>query len=238
MIQVYEYFIQHHLAKGFESYIGSVTCVPGCFCMYRLKYNDGTLVLAHPNIIKQYSEIAADTLHKKNLLDLGEDRFLTTLFLKNFPGKRIEFHPQAVSWTRIPETFRILLSQRRRWVNSTFHNLTELVRLKTLPSYGWIFSFRFFVMIDVLGCMILPALTMYLYYMIIKIAMAHEWVGDYAVIVAGFVGVHLIPSILFLHSRDYQNYFWMLVYFIIGKKHIFFNERCDQVDCANLIKLK
>jgi chitin synthase len=29
MIQVYEYFISHHLAKAFESLFGSVTCLPG-----------------------------------------------------------------------------------------------------------------------------------------------------------------------------------------------------------------
>ena len=29
MIQVYEYYISHHLAKSFESLFGSVTCLPG-----------------------------------------------------------------------------------------------------------------------------------------------------------------------------------------------------------------
>ena len=37
MIQVFEYFISHHLSKSFESVFGSVTCLPGCFCMYRIK---------------------------------------------------------------------------------------------------------------------------------------------------------------------------------------------------------
>jgi hypothetical protein len=27
----------------------------------------------------------------------------------------------------VPDTFRVLLSQRRHWINSTIHNLTELV---------------------------------------------------------------------------------------------------------------
>jgi len=31
MIQVYEYFISHHLAKAFESLFGSVTCLPGWY---------------------------------------------------------------------------------------------------------------------------------------------------------------------------------------------------------------
>ncbi|KAG5459978.1 MAG: chitin synthase-domain-containing protein, partial [Olpidium bornovanus] len=37
MVQVYEYYISHHLAKAFESLFGSVTCLPGCFCMYRIR---------------------------------------------------------------------------------------------------------------------------------------------------------------------------------------------------------
>ncbi|KAJ2760004.1 hypothetical protein H4S06_001948, partial [Coemansia sp. BCRC 34490] len=37
MMQVYEYFISHHLTKAFESLFGSVTCLPGCFCMYRIR---------------------------------------------------------------------------------------------------------------------------------------------------------------------------------------------------------
>ncbi|KAG8419173.1 hypothetical protein J3458_004075 [Metarhizium acridum] len=34
MIQVYEYFISHHLAKAFESLFGSVTCLPGWYVHY------------------------------------------------------------------------------------------------------------------------------------------------------------------------------------------------------------
>lgn len=35
MIQVYEYFISHHLAKAFESLFGSVTCLPGWYVSSR-----------------------------------------------------------------------------------------------------------------------------------------------------------------------------------------------------------
>ncbi|KAJ7038911.1 chitin synthase-domain-containing protein [Mycena alexandri] len=34
MMQVYEYFISHNMAKAFESLFGSVTCLPGCFTLY------------------------------------------------------------------------------------------------------------------------------------------------------------------------------------------------------------
>jgi chitin synthase len=39
-----------------------------------------------------------DTLHKKNLLLLGEDRYLTTLMLRTFPKRKMIFVPQAVSF--------------------------------------------------------------------------------------------------------------------------------------------
>lgn len=42
-------------------------------------------LLAAKEIIDDYAENHVDTLHKKNLLSLGEDRYLTTLILKHFP---------------------------------------------------------------------------------------------------------------------------------------------------------
>ena len=100
-IQVYEYFISHHLAKGFESVFGGVTCLPGCFCMYRLKARKGdgdwVPIITKPEIVQEYSQNTVETLHQKNLLLLGEDRFLTTLMLRNFPYRKMVFTPHAVS---------------------------------------------------------------------------------------------------------------------------------------------
>lgn len=100
-IQVYEYFISHHLAKGFEAVFGGVTCLPGCFSMYRLKARKGdgdwVPIITKPEIVQEYSSNTIDTLHQKNLLLLGEDRFLTTLMLRNFPYRKMTFTPQAVS---------------------------------------------------------------------------------------------------------------------------------------------
>jgi hypothetical protein len=60
---------------------------------------------------------------------LGEDRFLTTLMLKTFPQERKLIFVPAGHAARpiVPHEFRVLLSQRRRWINSTIHNLLELV---------------------------------------------------------------------------------------------------------------
>ena len=35
MIQVFEYYISHHLGKGFESVFGGVTCLPGWYLTTR-----------------------------------------------------------------------------------------------------------------------------------------------------------------------------------------------------------
>lgn len=97
-------------------------------------------------IIDDYSEGNLDTLHKKNLFSLGEDRYLTTLMMKHFPTFKTKFILDAVARTFAPESFRVLFSQRRRWINSTVHNLCELVLLP--ERFGFCCcSMRFFVFI-------------------------------------------------------------------------------------------
>lgn len=44
MIQVYEYYISHHLAKAFESLFGSVTCLPG-WLVYPFWFKMGSLLI-------------------------------------------------------------------------------------------------------------------------------------------------------------------------------------------------
>lgn len=160
-IQVFEYFISHHQAKSFESVFGGVTCLPGCFCMYRIKAPKGgnnywVPILANPDVVEHYSENVVDTLHKKNLLLLGEDRFLTTLMLRTFPKRKQVFVPQAVCKTTVPDKFMVLLSQRRRWINSTIHNLMELVLVRDLCG-TFCFSMQFVVFIELMGTLVLPA---------------------------------------------------------------------------------
>lgn len=115
MLQVFEYYINHHMKKAFESVFGCVTCLPGCFTMYRTFTSDGRSLIASDDVFSEYARNDIESLHEKNLYDLGEDRMLTTLLLKNFPDMRLSFVPEAVCWTIVPHTFFILLSQRRRW---------------------------------------------------------------------------------------------------------------------------
>jgi chitin synthase len=158
-IQVFEYYLSHHMTKAFESCFGGVTCLPGCFSMYRIKCpKDGGWVpiLASPDIVSVYSQCVVDTLHKKNLLLLGEDRFLTTMMLRTFPKRKLIFVPRAYCKTVVPDTFKILLSQRRRWINSTIHNLMELSLVNELCG-TFCFSMQFVIMMELVGTVTLPA---------------------------------------------------------------------------------
>ncbi|KAK0872410.1 hypothetical protein LTS02_001302 [Friedmanniomyces endolithicus] len=212
MIQVYEYYISHHLAKAFESLFGSVTCLPGCFCMYRLRTADkGRPLIISDKVVHEYADINIDTLHKKNLLSLGEDRYLTTLMTKHFPAMSYKFVPDAYALTEAPSEWSVLLSQRRRWINSTIHNLAELVLLKDLCGFCC-FSMRFVVFIDLFGTVILPATFCYLVYLIVRVA-THT--GQFPLIsVILIAAVYGLQAIIFIVKRQWQHIGWMSIYLL------------------------
>lgn len=212
MMQVYEYYISHHMSKAFESLFGSVTCLPGCFSMYRLRTPDkGNPLLIHNHIIEDYSENKVDTLHKKNLLHLGEDRYLTTLMLKHFPTRKMTFTPDATCETNAPDSFKVLLSQRRRWINSTVHNLFELLLLDRLCGFCC-FSMRFVVFLDLFGTIVMPATVCYLGYLLYK-----GFTSDSALIMVSlimFAVVYGLQAIVFLVRRKWEHIGWMIVYIL------------------------
>jgi chitin synthase len=94
--------------------------------MYRIRTATKNVpLLVSPNVVKDYSECTVDTLHLKNLLHLGEDRYLTTLMMKHFPTMKTKFTGDAKCRTFCPEKWDVLLSQRRRWINSTVVRLSR-----------------------------------------------------------------------------------------------------------------
>ena len=213
MIQVYEYYISHHLSKAFESLFGSVTCLPGCFSLYRIRTADkGRPIIISNRIIEEYAEPNVDTLHKKNLLLLGEDRYLTTLLLKTFPKRKNVFCPQAVCKTIVPDTFRVLLSQRRRWINSTIHNLAELLLVRDLCG-TFCFSMQFVVGMELAGTLVLPAAISFTLYLIIdSIIPGHTNTTIPLVLLAFVLG---LPGLLIIvTSRKVAYIGWMIVYLL------------------------
>ena len=216
MIQVFEYFISHHLSKSFESVFGGVTCLPGCFCMYRIKAPKGgqnywVPILANPDVVEHYSENVVDTLHKKNLLLLGEDRYLSTLMLKTFPKRKQVFVPQAVCKTTVPEEFKVLLSQRRRWINSTVHNLMELVLVRDLCG-TFCFSMQFVVFIELVGTLVLPAAISFTLYVIVISFVKKPVPVIPLVLLALILGLPAVLIVLTAHRWSYV--LWMLIYLL------------------------
>ncbi|ORZ23503.1 chitin synthase [Absidia repens] len=212
MIQVYEYYISHHLAKAFESLFGSVTCLPGCFCMYRIRtpVKNEPLIIS-PKVILDYSDNHVDTLHKKNLLHLGEDRYLTTLMMKHFPSHKMKFTSHAQCKTVAPDRWQILLSQRRRWINSTIHNLFEVVLLPDLCGFCC-FSMRFVVLIDLIGTLTLPVSVVYLGYLIYVIASGTGPIPILAMCM--LAGIYGLQAVLFILKRQWQHIGWMFFYIL------------------------
>ncbi|PNP37195.1 hypothetical protein TGAMA5MH_10912 [Trichoderma gamsii] len=212
MIQVYEYYISHHMAKAFESLFGSVTCLPGCFTMYRLRTAEkGKPLIISDAVIRDYSVCDVDTLHQKNLLSLGEDRFLTTLMTKHFPSMQYKFLAHAQCKTAAPESWSVLLSQRRRWINSTIHNLVELLRLKDMCGFCF-FGMRFIVFIDLFGTIILPATCAYLGYMIYSVASHPTSFPLWSIVI--LAAVYGLQAIIFLLKRQWQHIGWMIIYIL------------------------
>ncbi|KAJ3401810.1 hypothetical protein HDU80_005694 [Chytriomyces hyalinus] len=217
MIQVFEYFISHHLSKAFESVFGGCTCLPGCFSMYRIKSPKGpngywVPILANPDVVEEYSEHIVDTLHKKNLLLLGEDRFLSTMMLRQFPKRRMVFVPPALCKTVVPDSFKVLLSQRRRWINSTIHNLMELLLVKDLCGTFCI-SMQFIIFMDLVGTVVLPAAIAFtLTIVVLSITQTGADTTLPLILLALILG---LPAVLILITANRPIYiFWMLIYLL------------------------
>ena len=182
------------------------------FCMYRLRTQDkGRPLIISDQVISEYSDCNVDTLHKKNLLSLGEDRYLTTLMTKHFPSMSYKFIPDAYAQTAAPETWGVLVSQRRRWINSTIHNLCELVWLKDLCGFCC-FSMRFVVFIDLFGTIILPATCGYLAYLVYRVA-THT--GQFPLIsIIMIAAVYGLQAVIFIIKRQWQHVGWMIIYIL------------------------
>ncbi|KAI8961687.1 glycosyltransferase family 2 protein [Daldinia sp. FL1419] len=212
MIQVYEYYISHNLIKAFESLFGSVTCLPGCFSMYRIRAAEtGKPLFVSREVVEDYSTIRVDTLHMKNLLHLGEDRYLTTLLLKHHSKYKTKYIFSAHAWTIAPDSWQVFLSQRRRWINSTVHNLVELIPMAQLCGFCC-FSMRFVVFVDLLSTVVQPVVIVYIVYLIVLVSTSSSVIPITAFIMLG--AIYGLQAIIFILRRKWEMIGWMLMYIV------------------------
>ena len=147
----------------------------------------------------------------KNLLHLGEDRYLTTLMMKHFPNMRTKFTPDAHAKTVAPGKLSVILSQRRRWINSTVHNLLELMFLPDLCGFC-LFSMRFVVFIDLFATIVQPATLLYVVWLIFvsvynpQSTLMTNFPLISIILIAAVYGFQVV---IFIVKREWQHIGWM-----------------------------
>ncbi|DBA93648.1 TPA: hypothetical protein ACH3X3_013723 [Trebouxia sp. C0006] len=116
--QLNVYFTAQAVYKAFEGLFGGVKVLPGAFCL--LRYT------AVESLLAEYSLLPSDDdIQAANELELGEDRFMTCLFLEH--GWDVLYEPDAKAVTVVPDELGAWLVQQRRWMNSA--NIMDLRQL-------------------------------------------------------------------------------------------------------------
>ena len=104
----------------------------------------------------------------------------------------------------------VLLSQRRRWINSTIHNLMELLFVHDLCG-TFCFSMQFVIFMELVGTLALPAAISFTLYLIVMAIL-----GQPALIPLILLALILgLPAVLIvMTSRKIVYVGWMMVYLI------------------------
>ncbi|XP_069122338.1 chitin synthase chs-2-like [Argopecten irradians] len=77
------------------------------------------------NVMRKYAILPSEAVHYL-MYDMGEDRWLCTLLLKQ--GYRVDYAAAADAYTFAPEGFDEFFNQRRRWMPSTIANIMDLLQ--------------------------------------------------------------------------------------------------------------
>ncbi|KAL0064515.1 hypothetical protein AAF712_008573 [Marasmius tenuissimus] len=192
MMQVYEYFISHHMAKAFESLFGSSPVF---------------LVVLPSTVIQDYSENPGRHPSHEEPSPSWRRSLPHDFALEALPAAQDSSLFEMLTRTRLHPTIgRFVLSQRRRWINSTVHNLGELIFLDQLCGFCC-FSMRFIVMIDLISTLIQPVTVVYLTYPIVNVAR-----GDQAVPLQSLImlaAIYGLQAHVFIFHRKWDMIGWM-----------------------------
>ena len=129
--QVVEYKYAHIFDKALESVCGYISVLPGAFSAYRWDqllgseqngspiWNDYFRSMTHPHEMDAYL----------SNIYLAEDRVLTLALvsMKN-RANMLRFVHKCIAETDVPDTFNVLLMQRRRWINGSWFALIDFLR--------------------------------------------------------------------------------------------------------------
>ncbi|KAJ2794174.1 ATP-dependent RNA helicase, partial [Coemansia helicoidea] len=136
------------------------------------------------------------------------DRYLTTVLLRAFPRRKLLYVPRAVCRTVVPSSLAVLVSQRRRWINSTIHNLLELVLVRDLCG-AFCCSMRFLVLMDLLGNAVLPASVIFCYYLVAAACLGRPVALPLLLVALAFA---LQVAMILATTRRVSYIYWMAIY--------------------------
>ncbi|KAJ2881403.1 hypothetical protein IWW38_005804, partial [Coemansia aciculifera] len=103
------------------------------------------------------------------------------------------------------------MSQRRRWINSTIHNLAELMFLPDMCGFCC-FSMRFVVFLDLFGTITMPTTLGYFIYLVYVAITGLADVGYISLILIG--AIYGVQAIIFILRREWQHVGWMFIYLL------------------------
>ncbi|KAG4095140.1 chitin synthase-domain-containing protein [Neocallimastix lanati (nom. inval.)] len=189
-----------------------------CCVVYRIfKSKTSEIVVASDEVINNYGYLASrDTLHVRSYLELGEDKILPALSIKNFKEK-ITFIPELIGRTAIPENFSEIKSQYRRNYNSIVHCLYSLIFSHST------FIIRINALSVLLKQLLYPILFSYYYYIIYKL-IYYFLTGQKIIITLVELLCFIVMELIYIlasmryhsHSRD-NNLKVNIIFIIFGK---------------------
>ena len=119
--QDFEYWASSFLDKATEAFFGYISVLPGALSVYRWSAMLGPPLASY---FKLESMPAADISPFSANLYLAEDRILAfNILAKKDKAWFLDFVPDAVAYTDVPEQLDSLVKQRRRWTNGALFNL-------------------------------------------------------------------------------------------------------------------
>lgn len=137
LFQVVEYIRAFLMARLAWSRIGTLTLISGAFGMFRRQYAVAVGGYSRGTVGEDLELVVK--LHR-HMRDQGLDY-------------RIEFVPEPVCWTEVPETWRMLARQRTRWHRGALETFFKHRDMLFAPAYGRIgfIGFGHMLVIDVIG---------------------------------------------------------------------------------------
>ncbi|CAI6330377.1 unnamed protein product [Periconia digitata] len=116
LYQQFQYSYGKYVRRQAESYIGKVTCLPGCITMIAVRDEMAGAIRKYAEPITKYPVVFHQVQY------LGTDRRLTYSMLSQNSKLHTLFVSNAISETIAPQSLQHYLSQRRRWGSNAYFN--------------------------------------------------------------------------------------------------------------------